>query len=230
MRKRILLIVAPLCVVVLAAGVAFAAPDSGEHARDARLDNPHAVRPTAASPEAYYPASLVFQAVQKAAEYVQAVQVSEYIQGIQIGEYIQAVQLQEIVAFVESVIAEENARAVAEAQAAADRAAAAQAAASRQVTRSAPAPATSSGGGGGVSGACGGATNGADGFIARESGGNPNVYNAQGSGAWGCYQIMPQTWAGSCSDLGSHGSASVEAQAACASRLPLSSWSASGPT
>jgi hypothetical protein len=227
MRKQTLLIVAPLCVVVLAAGVAFAAPDSGEHARDARLDNPHAVRPTAASPEAYYPASLVFQAVQKAAEYVQAVQVLEYIEGLQIQEYIRAVQLQEIVAFVESVIAEENARAAAEAQEAADRAAAAQAAASRQVTRSAPAPATSSGGGGG---ACGGATNGADRFIARESGGNPSVYNGQGSGAWGCYQIMPQTWAGSCSDLGSHGSASVEAQAACASRLPLSSWSASGPT
>src|SRR5262245_53395525 len=84
------------------------------------------------------------------------------------------------------------------------------------------------GGGGGatVGGACGGATNGADRFIGRESGGNPNARNA--SGAWGCYQIMPGTWASSCSDLGQHGSASTQAQAACASRLPSSSWAASG--
>jgi hypothetical protein len=82
------------------------------------------------------------------------------------------------------------------------------------------------GGGGSVGGACGGASNGADRFIGKESGGNPNARNA--SGAWGCYQIMPGTWASSCSDLGAHGSASTQAQAACASRLPSSSWSASG--
>lgn len=76
----------------------------------------------------------------------------------------------------------------------------------------------------GVTGVCGGATNGADQFISHESGGNPGVYNTQGSGAWGCYQIMPGTWASSCSDLGQHGSASPEQQAACASRLPMSAW------
>ena len=81
-------------------------------------------------------------------------------------------------------------------------------------------------GGGTVGGACGGATNGADRFIGAESGGNPNARNS--SGAWGCYQIMPGTWSSSCSDLGQHGSASTEAQAACASRLPSSSWSATG--
>lgn len=75
-----------------------------------------------------------------------------------------------------------------------------------------------------VGGACGGATNGADRFIGRESGGNPNVYNTGGSGAWGCYQIMPGTWSSSCSDLGSYGSASATVQAQCASRLPLSAW------
>lgn len=91
-----------------------------------------------------------------------------------------------------------------------------------------PAAPTSRGGGGGsnVGGACGGATNGADAYIGRESGGNPNARNA--SGAWGCYQIMPGTWSGSCSDLGQYGSASTSAQAACASRLPSSSWAASG--
>src|ERR1700730_12882967 len=84
----------------------------------------------------------------------------------------------------------------------------------------------SSGGGSNVGGACGGASNGADAYIGRESGGNPNARNP--SGAWGCYQIMPGTWSSSCSDLGAHGSASTEAQAQCASRLPSSSWAASG--
>lgn len=86
------------------------------------------------------------------------------------------------------------------------------------------------GGGTIVSGPCGGATNGADAFIARESGGDPNVWNGSGSSAWGCYQIIDSTWASSCSDLGAHGSAPPEVQAQCASRLPLSAWSASGPT
>jgi hypothetical protein len=44
-----LLIVAPLCVVAIAAGVAAAAP-SDRKVNDARPDNPHAVRPIAASP------------------------------------------------------------------------------------------------------------------------------------------------------------------------------------
>lgn len=79
---------------------------------------------------------------------------------------------------------------------------------------------------GAVSGACGGATNGADRFIGAESGGNPNARNS--SGAWGCYQIVPGTWQRSCSDLGQHGSASAQAQAQCASRLPSSSWAATG--
>lgn len=106
-------------------------------------------------------------------------------------------------------------------QAAAD----AEAAQAAQVKQS-PAPArtgrTGGGGGSTVSGACGGATNGADAYIGRESGGNPNAYNP--SGAWGCYQIMPGTWASSCSDVGSYGSASPSQQAQCASRLPQSSW------
>src|SRR4029453_10530717 len=45
MHKRTLLVVAPLCVVALAAGVAFAAPMAAEP------ENPHAVRPIAASPQ-----------------------------------------------------------------------------------------------------------------------------------------------------------------------------------
>jgi len=104
-----------------------------------------------------------------------------------------------------------------------------QAAAAANARKPKPVAPTGRGGGGGgssVGGACGGATNGADAYIGRESGGNPNARNA--SGAWGCYQIMPGTWSSSCSDLGQYGSASTSAQAACASRLPSSAWAASG--
>ena len=114
-----------------------------------------------------------------------------------------------------------------QAAAAAEAERAAEAAAAANAKKKAVAPTGRGGGGGGsVGGACGGATNGADRFIGAESGGNPNARNS--SGAWGCYQIMPGTWQSSCSDLGQHGSASTEAQAQCASRLPSSSWSATG--
>jgi soluble lytic murein transglycosylase-like protein len=101
-----------------------------------------------------------------------------------------------------------------------------QAAAAANAKKKAAAPTGRGGGGGSVGGACGGATNGADRFIGAESGGNPNARNS--SGAWGCYQIMPGTWQSSCSDLGQHGSASTDAQAQCASRLPSGSWAATG--
>jgi hypothetical protein len=114
-----------------------------------------------------------------------------------------------------------------QAAAAAEAERAAEAAAAANAMKKAVAPTGRGGGGGGsVGGACGGATNGADRFIGAESGGDPNARNS--SGAWGCYQIMPGTWSSSCSDLGQHGSASTDAQAQCASRLPSSSWSATG--
>jgi hypothetical protein len=174
MRKQILLIAVPICVIVLAAGVAFAAPGGGEHARDARLDHPHAERPDAASPVSMYP--VAYESIRISIE--KAV------------DYVRAVQGQEIVAYVDSVIAEENARAQAEAAEAAAaaaaeaeaeaaaRAAAAQSA--RQVVRSAPS--TSSGGGV------------LECIKQRESGGDYTVYNSQGSGAAGAYQFMPGTW------------------------------------
>jgi hypothetical protein len=49
MRKRVLLIATPLCVVAIAASVAVAAPSSDAGHRGARLDKLHAERPDAAS-------------------------------------------------------------------------------------------------------------------------------------------------------------------------------------
>jgi hypothetical protein len=100
--------------------------------------------------------------------------------------------------------------------------AAAEAEKAAAATKAKPVARTGSVGGGSVGGACGGATNGADRHIGPESGGDPNARGA--GGAWGCYQIVPGTWSANCSDLGQHGSASTDAQAACASRLPASSW------
>lgn len=77
------------------------------------------------------------------------------------------------------------------------------------------------------SGECGGATNGADQYIGRETQGSSdpvNQDNLEGSGAHGCFQITPGTWEASCSDLGDLQGSSADAQAQCASRLPLSAW------
>jgi len=49
MRNRLLLIAVPLCVVLLLAGVAAASPNGGEHFKATLLDDPHEVRPIAAS-------------------------------------------------------------------------------------------------------------------------------------------------------------------------------------
>jgi hypothetical protein len=48
-RRRLMLIAAPLCAVVVAASVAFAATPDTEHSSDAKLDKLHQVRPDAAT-------------------------------------------------------------------------------------------------------------------------------------------------------------------------------------
>lgn len=136
----------------------------------------------------------------------------------QVGAYVTAVQRQEVADYIVAVQAAEYAAAQARLAAYLD--------AIRpppppvQTTRPNP---TNLAPQGQVQGVCGGATNGADQFIMRESGGNPNALNP--SGAWGCYQIMPGTWHGAgCDELGAYGSADASTQAACASRLGLSAW------
>lgn len=124
--------------------------------------------------------------------------------------YVHAVQVDEVGRYLAAVAAEEaeQARLAAEAQPSG----------SSAVPAQVPVQA--------ADGVCGGATNGADQFIDRESGGNPGIYNTGGSGAWGCYQLMPEHFAagGTCDDF-VYGAASAEQQAECASRLPLSAWS-----
>ena len=188
---------AAIVPVVLVAAIAGAA---GYRAQDSgsgkRLDELSQERPAAAS---HFPVDGALTAASQAAD------VKRWVEGFQARQAELFFQ----------------AAAAAEAEQAAQAAAAANA-------KKKPAAPTGRGGSSGssVGGACGGASNGADAYIGRESGGNPNARNA--SGAWGCYQIMPGTWSSSCSDLGQHGSASTQAQAQCASRLPSSSWAASG--
>ena len=85
MRKRTLLIVAPLCVVVLAAGVAVAAPSEQSTVSDAKLDNPHAVRPIAASPS-------VLELNALSAIFDQAVAFVRDAQAREIGSFLQDAQ------------------------------------------------------------------------------------------------------------------------------------------
>jgi hypothetical protein len=185
--------------VVLVAAIAGAA---GYRAQDSgsgrRLDELSKERPAAAS---HLPVDGALIAASQAADEKR---------------FLEAVRAQQLDSFFQAVAAAE-----------AEQAAQAAAAANAKKKSVAPTGRGGSGGGGSsVGGACGGASNGADRFIGAESGGNPNARNS--SGAWGCYQIMPGTWQSSCSDLGQHGSASTDAQAQCASRLPSSSWAATG--
>jgi soluble lytic murein transglycosylase-like protein len=200
MLKHIKAAVVPVVLVAAIAGAAgYRAQDSGS---GRRLDELSKERPAAAS---HFPVDGALIAASQAADEAR---------------WTEAFQAHQAELFYQAAAAAEAERA-AEAQRAAEAAAAANA------KKKAVAP-TGRGGGGGssVGGACGGATNGADSFIGAESGGNPNARNS--SGAWGCYQIMPGTWQSSCSDLGQHGSASTDAQAQCASRLPSSSWASTG--
>jgi hypothetical protein len=76
MHKRMLLVIAPLCVVALAAGVAFAAPMAADP------DNPHAMRPTAASSED--PTAYTVRSLGDLVGYLQAV---AFVNGIEAAQF-----------------------------------------------------------------------------------------------------------------------------------------------
>ena len=199
MLKHIKAALVPVVLVAAIAGAAgYRAQDSGS---GRRLDELSKERPAAAS---HFPVDGALIAASQAADEAR---------------WVEAVNAHQAELFYQAVAA-------AEAERAAEAAAAANAKKKSVAPTGRGGGGSSGGGGGSVGGACGGATNGADRFIGAESGGNPNARNS--SGAWGCYQIMPGTWRSSCSDLGQHGSAGTDAQAQCASRLPSSSWAATG--
>jgi hypothetical protein len=109
-----------------------------------------------------------------------------------VDDYVHAVQMAAVTDYVNAVASAE-----------------ASAAASRSVPRSsAPSGGTVSGGGSCYGGPI------PDYIVTRESGGNPSAQNA--SGAWGCYQIMPEWWSGSCSGFDKY---SVEGQKQCAALI-----------
>ncbi len=76
MRNRLILIAVPLCVVLLVAGVAAASPNGGEHFKDMKLDDPHVVRPTAASARTGAPYGLdtIYMEIVNAAQVYQVAQ------------------------------------------------------------------------------------------------------------------------------------------------------------
>jgi muramidase (phage lysozyme) len=105
MRKRILLIAAPLVVVAIAASVAVAAPSDAEHSRGPRLDKLHAERPTAASDSNADP-SITDAGFQKAATEIQ-----NYVNALQLGDYLRVLDMQAVVDYVASLEAAEAAQA-----------------------------------------------------------------------------------------------------------------------
>jgi len=92
MRKRLMFMVAPLCVVAVAASVAFASPSDAEHSSDAKLDNLHAERPTAAL-------TYLDPSVQGALEIAQlTADVNQYVQTMTLQQYLDAVALSDSLA------------------------------------------------------------------------------------------------------------------------------------
>ena len=170
MRKRLLLIAAPLLVVAVAASVAVAAPSDAEHSRGPKLDNLHAERPIAASDSTAVP-SITDAGFDKAAieiqNYLRDLQLNDYVRALQLNDYLRALDTQAVADYIVSVQAAEAAHAAATPQR--------------------------------VSSAVSYSSNPGD-FLScvrnRESGGNYGIYNSGGSGAAGAYQFMPGTWNG----------------------------------
>ncbi len=111
MRKRLLLIAAPLLVVAIAASVAVAAPSSAEHSRGPKLDKLHAERPIAASESSNAVLSITDAGFEKAAK-----QVQDYLTDLQyqeLGAYLRALDMQAVVDYIASLQAAEAAQAAA---------------------------------------------------------------------------------------------------------------------
>lgn len=107
MRKRVLLIAAPLLVVAIAASVAVAAPSDAEHSRGPKLDKLHAERPIAAS------GSTADTDITDAGFQLAAKQIQDYVRDQQVNEYLRIVAIQQVVDYLVSLQAAEAAQAAA---------------------------------------------------------------------------------------------------------------------
>ena len=107
MRKRLLLIAAPLLVVAIAASVAVASPSDAEHSRGPKLDKLHAERPIAAS------GSTADPDITDAGFQIAAKQIQDYVRDQQVNEYLRIVAIQQVVDYLASLEAAEAAKAAA---------------------------------------------------------------------------------------------------------------------
>jgi hypothetical protein len=207
-HRRWLLVAAPLCAVLAAAGVAFAAPGT-EHSGDAKLDKLHAGRPIAASGQ--NEESLTTREAAAVTAYLRA------IQGEEIRAFVFAIQGEEIRRFVEAIQGEEIRQLVVATEAAEAAARAAQRSRSSGTgysggSRAPDAPAASSAG------------STWDSIAQCESGGDWSINS--GNGYYGGLQFLQSTWesAGGLGYAPRADLASREQQIAVASQLPRSSW------
>ena len=196
-HKRWLLIAAPLCAVVVAAGVAFAAPTDTEHSKDAKLDKLHAERPIAASTlrnTRFTPRdAMAVKAFVRAVEQEQLRTFFAALHAEELRRFFEALQTEELRLYLESVEA-------------------------------ANAAAPSSGGGGGRAADYSGGDTMWDSIAACESGGNWSINT--GNGYYGGLQFSQGTWesAGGLAYAPRADLASRDQQIAVASGLSLSNW------
>jgi hypothetical protein len=126
---------------------------------------------------------------------VQLAQLHDYVTAVAFADYVHGIEMGHVVDYANALAASEQ-----------------QARAQEYATARAGAPVAPRGAVSGGGSCYGGPI--PDYIVSRESGGNPNALNP--SGAWGCYQIMPEWWSGACSSLDKY---TIDGQKACAAIL-----------
>jgi hypothetical protein len=190
MRKQLMLLVAPLCVVAIAATFAGATPNDPEQTRGPKLDKLHAVRPIAAMSSVLDSSVIRASEVGKQAHTHRQLSRARALKRmpflVTLEGYAQAADFQARVgAYVAAVAVVERDQAVAAVLGAI------------AANQPAPAPAYSS--------PAYSSSYPGD-FLScvrnRESGGDYHVYNQGGSGAAGAYQFLPGTWSSIAASVG----------------------------
>jgi hypothetical protein len=195
MHKRFLLLTLPLLVVVVATGVAVAAPSAEEHSRGFQLDKLHAERPIAASVKGIHLDLLRQRFIASRLVKIHRVRPSAASRDhtadafpLDYDYLADANKVDRAAQLAQQAEQEQQAAQLAAQQAAAE------AAQAQQAQQAQPAPQVQIST---ASSAVSSDSNPGD-FLScvrqRESGGNYGVYNAGGSGAAGAYQFMPGTW------------------------------------